>query len=111
MNTATTTQRIQTSCVLSFALLISGTTGAVHLAEHGTDGLSRQRQASFSEDSSNCAVNLGPRVIIFDQGARSNPGSCQGSGSTAIALPTVRLAEPLSGEAYRRSSDSTRYSF
>ena len=83
----------------------------LHLAEHGTDGLSRQRQASFSEDSSNCAVSRGPRVIIFDQGARSNPGSCQGSGSTAIALPTVRLAEPLSGEAYRRSSDSTRYSF
>ncbi|WP_152523737.1 hypothetical protein [Stutzerimonas stutzeri] len=109
MNTATTSQRIQTSCVLSFALLISGTTGAVHLTEHGTDGLSRQRQASFSEDSSNCVVSRGPRVIIFDQGA--NPAPCQGSGSTAIALPTVRLAEPLSGDPYRRSSDSTRYSF
>lgn len=109
MNTATTTQRIQTSCVLSFALLISGTTGAVHLAEHGTEGLSRQPQASYSEAISNCAVSRGPRVIIFDQGAKPEP--CQDSGSTATALPTVRLAEPLSGDPYRRSSDSTRYSF
>lgn len=111
MNTATATQRIQTSCVLSFALLISGTTGAVHLAEHSADGFSQQGHATFSDDASSCTASQGPRVIIFDQGPRSNPGPCQRTGAAAVTVPTVRLAKPLSGDPYLRSGDTTRYSF
>ncbi|WP_217474546.1 hypothetical protein [Stutzerimonas stutzeri] len=111
MNTATATQRIQTSCVLSFALLISGTTGAVHLAEHDANGFSRQGHASFTDDTSSCTASQGPRVIIFDQGARANAGPCQRTESTAVTVPTVRLAKPLSGDPYLRSGDTTRYSF
>jgi hypothetical protein len=112
MNTATATHRIQTSCVLSLALLISGTTSASHMSEHTGGELYRQGHESFARDTPNCAGSHGPRVIIFDHGFRQTAPSCNdASGSATNTSPPVRLARPLSGIQYIRSHDSVRYSF
>jgi len=112
MNTATATQRVQTTCVLGLALLISGTTGAVHIAQHTDGELYRQGHESFARDVPSCANNSVSRAIIFDHGARRIAPSCGAtSGSVTVTPPPVRLARPLSDGQYIRSGDSIRYSF
>ncbi|NKQ12773.1 hypothetical protein [Pseudomonas sp. SST3] len=113
MNTATATHRIQTSCVLSLALLISGTTNAAHGPEHVGAELYRHGHESFAPDGPSCVGRQGPRVIIFDQDLRQTAPSCNTAtrGSVTITPPPIRLARPLSGSQYIPSSDSIRYSF
>jgi len=103
---------MQTTCALSLALLISGTTGAAHMTEHTGGELYRQEYESFPRDTSSCASSHGARVIIFDHGFRRTAPSCSASsGSVTITPPPIRLARPLSGDPYIRSGDSIRYSF
>lgn len=112
MNTATATQRLQTTCLLGLTLLISGTTGVVHIAQHSDDGLYRQGYENFSRDVPSCANSQGGQAIIFDHGARRTAPSCSAvSGSVTITPPPVRLARPLSDNRYIRSGESIRYSF
>jgi hypothetical protein len=112
MNTATATHRIQTSCVLSLALLISGTANAAHGPEHVGAELYRHGHESFAPDKPSCVGRQGPRVIIFDQGIRQTAPSCNTATRGSVTItPPIRLARPLSGSQYIPSSDSIRYSF
>jgi hypothetical protein len=110
MNTATATQRIQATCVLSLTLLVSGTTSAAHMHDHSDNEL--YRYESFATDTPDCVRSHAPRVIIFGQGFRQTAHTCNpGAGSATVASPPARLARPLSGNPYIRSGDSIRYSF
>lgn len=112
MNTASKTQRLQSTCVLSLALLISGTTGVAHIAQHTDGELYGRGHESLARDVSSCANDLGGRAIIYDHGVRRIAPSCSAiSGSATITPPPVRLARPLSDSQYIRSGDSIRYSF
>ena len=110
MNTATATQRIQATCILTFTLLVSGTTNAAQMPEHPDSEL--YRYESFAPDTPSCARSHAPRVIIFGQGFRQTAQTCNpGAGSATVTSPPARLARPLSGSPYIRSGDSIRYSF
>ncbi|MCQ4313476.1 hypothetical protein NAV33_16500 [Pseudomonas stutzeri] len=108
MNTAATTQRIQTTCALSIALLISGTTSANQGFEQPGSEVYRQGYESFAVDTPSCDSSQDPRIIIFG-GARQTATPCSDANTTIT--PPVRLARPLSGRQYIRSGDSIRYSF
>jgi hypothetical protein len=110
MNTAVTTQHFQTTCALSIALLISGTTSANQGSEQPGGEVYRQGYESFAVDIPSCANNRDPRIIIFDS-IRQAATPCGDASKSMTITPPVRLARPLSGRQYIRSGDSIRYSF
>lgn len=113
MNTATATQRFQTTWVLSLALLICGTTDAAHISEHVDGELYRHGQERFARDTTpHCVNSLGSRTIIVEHDARLAAPSCStAAGSVTTTPPPVRLARPLTDSQYIRFNDSIRYSF
>lgn len=109
MNTAT--QCIRTTCVLSIALLICGTTVATQISERAKAKLYPQGYDSLARDTYSCASG-DPAAIAFDHGVRQGVPSCDDSTRRVTVSPSpVRLAKPLSDNHYIRSGDSIRYSF
>lgn len=109
MNTATATQRIQTTCALSLALLVSGTTTAAHMFDHADSELYRHEHPA--PETPSCGHSHGPQVITFGHGFRQTSQPCDAANTSVTIMPPVRLARPLSGSQYMRSSDGIRYSF
>lgn len=109
MNTAT--QCVRTTCVLSFALLICGTTIATQISEHAQRPLYPKGYESLARDTSGCASGES-RAVISDHGVRQTALPCNESSRPARLAPSpVHLARPLSDRQYIRSGDGIRYSF
>lgn len=108
MNTAT--QCVRTTCVLSIALLICGTTVATQISEYTQAKLYPKGYEALATGPSSCASDES-RAVVLD-GVRQTLSSCNDSSQPASISPSpVRLARPLSDRQYIRSGDGIRYSF
>ncbi len=110
MNATPVTQRIQTTCALGFALLISGTTNASHRAELFDGQANRQGYEIYSNDATGCLATQRPRVTIFEHGTGQAAPTCS-KGAQPVTPPAIRLARPLPGSGYNQLNGSIRYSF
>lgn len=97
MNTAIATQRIQTTCLLSLALLISLTSDHTHISEHPEV----KQPGIFILASPDCT-----------ESHKASNEACNTLGEFETILPPpMRLVRPLSESPYLRPGDSIRYSF
>ena len=101
MSTAAAIQRVQTSGLLSLALLIT-LTGDINPIDEHTSGSENAVWAS-----PNCA-----QVINANHGPSQAAAYCKTLSEFETVLPPpMRLVRPTSGNQYRRLGESTRYSF
>lgn len=109
MNTAT--YRLQTISALSFALLISGTTSASHRSDSSSAQLHSHgyEDVDIAQVKPRCMSAVG--AIVTHLGNRQVVASCRATGHAVEGSTPIRLAKPLSGSPYPRSSESIRYSF
>lgn len=106
MNTAIATQRIQSTCVLTLALLMHGASDAGHLSKHNAS----DRHDSFVQDAPRCADrHHGTRATIAEYDAGPAPLSCNTPKGSEASAP-AGLASPLPGQDIR-ANQSIRYSF
>lgn len=103
MNTATATQRLQTTCLLSLAMLISLTSDGAHVpSDPGGD-------RAESRASPSCTDGREPMGIIVSYAAAPSCNTLTEFGT--ITPPPVRLVSPVPGSRYLFPDDNIRYAF
>lgn len=105
MNTATATQRLQTTCLLSLALLIGLASDGPHVPSHiGSD-----RAESLIRTSPSCTDRREPMGIIVSYGSAPSCNTLMEFGT--ITSPHMRLMSPVPGSRYLFPDDNIRYAF